>query len=160
MKRVIALALPILLTACSGGPGGSGEEITFKLAQPQGQKSAYSMKNRLKVDTTDPDSNQVMGSQEMELDASFDTEVTSSQPDGQWTLQSRFNSLELKVNGQKQDTLSGGIEGKTFSVTMDADGNVVDVKGSEAVPPGMDLKEMMKQMSPTGMLPDKSVRVG
>ncbi|HET9532815.1 MAG TPA: DUF6263 family protein [Blastocatellia bacterium] len=157
MKRVLALMLLAFVASCSTG---SSEEVNFKLSQPLGQKSAYTMKNRLKVDSTDPTSNSVLGSQQMELDAAFDTEVTASEPDGQWTLQSRFNSIDLKVNGERQDAMAGGIAGKTFTVTMDKDGKVIDVKGSENLPPGMDVREMMKQMNPTNLLPDRSVRVG
>lgn len=155
MRRFIAIAMLGLMASCS-----SGEEVTFKLSQPLGQKSAYTMKNRLKVDMADPDSNQLLNTQMMEFDVSFDTEVTSSQPDGRWTIQSKFNSLELKINGQKQDSLPADLVGKVFSMIMDKDGKVIDVKGTEALPPGMNLKEMMSQMSPTSLLPDTTVRVG
>lgn len=157
MKRLLVLSLLVFIVSCSAGPG---EEVEFKLSQPLGQKSAYTLKNRLKIDTADPDSSQVINVQEMELEAAFDTEVTANQPDGLWTMQGKFNSLDLKLNGEKLDELSGQLAGKSFMMTIDKDGKVIEVKGAESLPPGMDVKEMMRQMNPTNMLPGEAVRVG
>jgi hypothetical protein len=156
MNRVLVLAICFFMIACSSAP----VEVTLKLVQPVGQKSVYSMKNQLRVEAGPISSPQPQSVQLMTMDASFETEATSNEPNGNWTLVNKYNSVNLQINGIPEQSVAETMVGKTFTVTLGKDGKVLDVKGTEALGPGMDPRQMMTQMNPTMMLPGKPVRTG
>jgi hypothetical protein len=97
---------------------------------------------------------------EMTMDAKIETEVTSAQPNGNWTLATRIVSIEVKVNGESEPPEQAPLAGKSFSVVMDRDGKVVETAGTEDLVPGMDLTQLASQVNPAAMLPARPVRVG
>ena len=155
-KILLLLSIGLFTMSCTGSHG----QITFKLAQPMGQKSKYTIKNDIKVELL---SAQIAGGSEKmaaALDATLETEVTASLPDGHWTLESRFTTIEIAVDGQSIDQAKRLMENRPFTVTMDKTGKVLDVSGMDNVLPGMDIRQMMSQMNPSNMLPNKSVAIG
>lgn len=156
MKKISLLAVCLFALSCGGYQG----EVTFKIAQPLGQKSVYAITNNLNMEIESP---QLPGGSQKAvalLKATLETEVTANQPDGRWTLESRFGSVEMQVDGQTINDAKSLLENRTFSISMGKDGKVLDVSGVENLMPGMDLKQMMGQMNPAMMLPGKPVKVG
>ena len=152
MKTALGLIASLLMSLLSCG---AMQEVTFKRAQPLGQKSSYTMKNTVKT-LPSPES----ASMDVTMDARIETEVTSVQPDGDWTLATRLVTGEVKINGESQPAGSLPFAGKSFSLVMDRNGNVVKVIGAEDVLPGIDLKQLATQMNPAALLPASVVRVG
>lgn len=97
---------------------------------------------------------------ELAMDATFETDVTASRPNGDWTLTTKFTAIKMKVNGRSQPGAAPPLAGKSFSVTMDKDGKVIDVLGVDKILPGIDLNQIASQMNPTAMFPSHAVRVG
>jgi hypothetical protein len=153
MKTALGLIASFLMSLLSCG--ASVQEITFKRAQPLGQKSSYAMKNTVRTRPS-PES----AAMDLTMDAKIETEVTSAQANGNWTLTTRLASVDLKVNGESQPAEQVPLAGKSFSLVMDRDGKVVETAGTEELLPGLDLKQMATQMNPAAMLPTTSVRVG
>ena len=151
MKTALGpIASFLMLLSC-----GSMQEITFKRAQPLGQKSAYKMKNIVRTQPS-PES----AAMDLTMDAKIETEVTSAQPNGNWTLSTRIVSIDVEVNGESEPPEQAPLAGKSFSVVMDRDGKVVETAGTEDLVPGMDLTQIATQVNPAAMLPARPVRVG
>jgi hypothetical protein len=157
-KRIVVFTVCLLALSCKGGQ--QGDAITFKLAQPTGQKSVYSLRSDMRVDAASVEQDRGSQSSEVALTGMIETEVTSSQPDGKWTLAMKFTDLDMTVNQENLAEITGDLVGKSFDVTMDKDGKVLAVSGIEEAVPGMDLKQLMSQLSPTMQLPNRPVRVG
>ena len=153
MKIALGLIASLVMTLLSCG--ASVQEVTFKRAQPLGQKSAYAMKNTVRSRPS-PEAAGV----DLLADAKIETEVTSAQPNGNWTLTTKLVSIDIKINGETQPAQSVPLAGKSFSVVMDRDGRVVDIAGSDELMPGLDLKQIATQMNPAAMLPASGVRIG
>ena len=153
MKIALGFIASLVMTLLSCGAGV--QEITFKRAQPLGQKSTYSMKNTVRSQPS-PE----LAPIELLADATIETEVTSAQPNGNWTLTTRYTSIDLKIDGKSQPDQAAPLAGKSFSVVMDREGKVLDVTGSDAPMAGLDLKQLASQMNPEAMLPASRVRIG
>ncbi|HWC76407.1 MAG TPA: hypothetical protein VG778_03040, partial [Blastocatellia bacterium] len=95
MKTLLSFLTSFLLLSSCGAESPDG--IVFKVAQPMGQKSSYAMKNNVVTKASDP-----MGSMEMTMEATFETEVTAAAPNGNWTIATKFTSADVLLNGAKQ----------------------------------------------------------
>ncbi|HEV8486379.1 MAG TPA: hypothetical protein VGV87_22740 [Blastocatellia bacterium] len=153
MKLTLGLIASFLMSLLSCG--ASVQEVTFKRAQPLGQKSSYEMKNNVRARPS-PES----APMDLTMDAKIETEVTSAQPNGNWTLATRLVSIDLKINGESQPAEAMPLAGKAFSMVMDRDGKVVETTGTENLLPGVDFKQIATQMNPAALLPSRPVRVG
>jgi hypothetical protein len=153
LALIVSVLASLLVSIISCG--ASPQEITFKRAQPMGQKSSYAMKNS--VTTRRSAESAAM---DLIMDAKIETEVTSARPDGNWTLATRFASIDLKVNGESQPAEAVPLAGKSFSMMMDRDGKVVEIVGTENLLPGVDFKQIATQMNPAALLPTKPVHAG
>jgi Family of unknown function (DUF6263) len=154
-KRLVVLTICLMAASCKGG----GDLITFKLVQPPGQKSVYSLKSDMKVDAQSLDNDRGTQGSEVSLTGVLETEATGGQTDGRWALTSKFANLDMSVNQQQASDMTADLVGRPFTVTFDKDGKVLEVSGMEDAMPGM-LNQMMSQLSPTSHLPNRSVQVG
>ena len=156
MKRLIIFSLLLSAAACKGGD--NPQAVSFKLARPLGQHSAYTMKYNIKEEDiwADPADNSV---NEEVWDAVIDTEVTENRSEGGWTLLSRFTKVDVTSDGETDEETNRSWVGITFSTTKDKDGRVLDVpETSDAL--NNDFKQRMILMDPTMMLPTQPVKVG
>lgn len=153
MKRVLILALCLLPAACSSG-------ATFNRVQPSGQKSVYIMQNNIKTDTRSLAVDRGSKTSEIIVSALLETDVTSSQQDGSWTIASKFTQVDTKVNGESKPGASGLPADKPFSITLDRDGKILKVTGLETPDKQTDIEQVFSQLSPTAMLPNRRVKVG
>jgi hypothetical protein len=151
--RVLTVALCLLSIACASG-------VTFNRVQPLGQKSVYKMQNNIKAETRSLSVDRGSKASDITVSALLETDVTSSQQDGSWTVSNKFTQVETKVNGESKPDASGLPVDKPFSITMDQDGKVLKVTGLENLDKGMDIEQVFSQLSPTAMLPNKPIKVG
>jgi hypothetical protein len=159
MKKILIALLCLLAVSCArSSPDRDG--ITFNVVQPLGQKSVYAVKNDLVMETAAPEMAGGPDTAEGVLTAVMETEVTARKPDGTWTLSNKFANIEMKIDGETHEETSRRLEGKSFAVMLDKQGNIVGVVGVEALVPGMDFKQMLTQMTPSMMLPQKPIKVG
>ncbi|MCI0490740.1 MAG: hypothetical protein L0229_29450 [Blastocatellia bacterium] len=157
MKRVSLPVICLFMLSCGMDSQGP---ITFKLAQPLGQKSKYNIKHDIKLEVVQervPDGSEKMAAA---MDAIFETEVTASLPDGSWTLDGRFARIDMAVDGESIEEAKGLMENRPFVITMDKTGKVLDVSGTNKVLPGTDIKQMVFQIIPLLLLSTKPVAVG
>lgn len=150
--RVLIFALCLSSIACSSG-------VTFNRAQPPGQKSVYKMQNDIKTETSSLVVDRGSRASDIMVSALLETDVTSSQQGGSWTLSNKFTQVDAKVNGESKPDASGLPVDKPFSITMDADGKIVKVTGLEN-DKGANIEQVFSQLSPTAMLPNKPIKVG
>ena len=156
MKRSIIFSLLLAIAACKGGNGQ--QEISFKLARPLGQHSAYTMKFNIKEEDIWDDQADNSVNEEI-WNALIDTEVTENRPDGSWTFSTRFTKVDVKSDGETDEETNKAWTGITFSTTKDKDGRVLDVpETTDAL--NNDFKQRMILMDPTMMLPTYPVKVG
>jgi len=97
---------------------------------------------------------------EVNMSAVLETDVTDSQPDGNWTLTNKITQVETKVNGEDKPDAGGLLADKPFSIVYDQEGKVVKITGIESSDQGANIEKMFSQLSPTAMLPNKHVKVG
>ena len=153
MKRALTLVLCLAAFACASG-------VTFNRVQPLGQKSAYKMQNNMKAEAMSLSIDRGTRSSEVSMSAILETDVTDSQPNGNWTLTNRITQVETKVNGKDEPEASRLLTDKPFSITYDQEGKIVNVTGAENIVQGINIEQMFSQLSPTEMLPSKYVKVG
>ena len=97
---------------------------------------------------------------EVNMSAVLETDVTDSQPNGNWTLTNKITQVETKVNGEEKPDAGGLLADKPFSIVYDQKGKVVKITGIESSAQGANIDKMFSQLSPTAMLPNKQVKVG
>lgn len=97
---------------------------------------------------------------EVSLEATVEMEVTSTDPNGNWTLTGRFRDVDLMLDGQSQPAMAGRFAEQNFTVTYGADGKVINITGLDQVEGGMDMKQMASQINPMSIFPDRAVNVG
>jgi hypothetical protein len=153
VKRALAFALCLAMLACASG-------VTFNRVQPLGQKSVYKMQNNMKSEASSLSIDRGSRTSEVNMSAVLETDVTSSQPDGNWTITNKISQVETKVNGKDEPEASRLLSDKPFSFTMDQEGKIVKVTGAENLTQGINIEQMFSQLSPTSMLPNKPVKVG
>jgi hypothetical protein len=153
VKRALPFALCLAMLACASG-------VTFNRVQPLGQKSVYKMQNTMKSEASSLSIDRGSRTSEVNMSAVLETDVTSSQPDGSWTITNKISQVETKVNGKDEPEASRLLSDKPFSFTMDQDGKIVKVTGAEDLTQGINIEQMFSQLSPTSMLPNKPVKVG
>lgn len=160
MKRICVLLITLFFVSCAEPmPETPNGGITFKLAQPMGQKSVYSLKSNGEVSLGSSEG-ETLQSAKVLMDATLNMEVTSAQPDGQWSLTGQFADVVLTFNGQSQPEMAGKMSDQKFTVTYDKDGKVVNIVGLEQVEGGIDMKQMASQMNPGNIFPKQPVNVG
>ena len=97
---------------------------------------------------------------EIDMSAVLETDVTDSQPNGNWTLTNKITQVQTRVNGEEKPDAGGLIADKPFSIIYDQEGKVVKVTGTEGIGQGMNIEKIFSQLSPTAMLPNRYVKVG
>ena len=153
MKRALILALCLSTFACASG-------VTFNRVQPLGQKSVYKMQNNVKAEVMSLVIDRGTRVSEIDMSAVLETNVTDSQPNGNWTLTNKISQVVTKVNGEDKPEVGGLLADKPFSIVYDQEGKVVKITGTESIGQGMNIEKIFSQLSPTGMLPNKHVKVG
>jgi hypothetical protein len=133
--------------------------VTFKLAQPMGQKSVYALKSNGEVSMGSAEG-ETLQRAEVVMDATLNMEVTSSEPDGKWSLSGQFADVALMFNEQNQPEMASKMSDQKFTVTYDKDGKVLNIAGLEQVEGGIDMKQMASQMNPANIFPKQPVNVG
>jgi hypothetical protein len=139
---------------------GCASGVTFNRVQPLGQKSVYKMQNNMKSDASSLSIDRGSRTSEVLMSAILETDVTSNQPDGSWTITNKISQVETKVDGKDQPEASRLLSDKPFSFTMDQAGKILKVAGAENLVQGMNIEQMFSQISPSAMLPNKPVNVG
>ena len=126
-----------------------------------GQKSIYKMLNSIKTETRSLVVDRGPKSSDIIVSALLETNVTSSQQDGNWTLSNKFNQVDTTVNGESKPDASGLPVDKLFSITFDRDGKILKVTGLETPDKQQtNIEQVFSQLSPTTMLPNRPVKVG
>lgn len=160
MKRVAILMISLFFASCAGPqPDTSTEAITFKLVQPLGQKSVYSLKSQGDVSRGRGGEEDVEGA-EFSMDATLDMEVTSSEPDGRWSLTGKFTNVSMALNGQSFPDMARQLADQDFTVNYDKDGKVEKITGLEGIEGAVNMQQMAAQMNPTNIFPKTPVKVG
>ena len=118
------------------------------------------MQNTIKTETRSLAVDRGAKTADIIVSAILETEVTSGQQDGSWTLSNRFTQVDTKVNDESKPDASGLPVDKPFSITLDRDGKILKVTGLETSDKQMDIEQVFSQLSPTAMLPNRSVKVG
>jgi hypothetical protein len=118
------------------------------------------MQNNIKTETRSLAVERGSKTSEIIVTALLETDATSSQGDGSWTLSNKFSQVDTKVNGESKPDASGLPVDKPFSITLDRDGKILKVAGLETSEKQIDIEQVFSQLSPTAMLPNRQVKVG
>jgi len=97
---------------------------------------------------------------DISMDATVDMQVTSTNPDGKWTLAGRFANVSILFDGESQQEEADKLANQQFAVTYDKDGKVVNITGLEQFEGIVDMRQVASQMNPVSIFPDRGVDVG